>query len=130
VPGDAQIFLKKHSDYQRAYAVARKGRSPLMGWFVARRDDIALPRDRDRKVAAGLRVGLTVPVALGKAVDRNRIKRRMRAAVRQQDSQLLAAACDVILHPRRGVLDCEFQKLVREIEKVLREAVRIAPARY
>lgn len=124
MPDTAQIFLKKHSDYQRAYAAAVKGKSPLMGWFAARRGDIAPAREGGQQVAGGMRVGLTVPVALGKAVARNRIKRRMRAAVRQQDAKLLAAPVDVILHPRRGVLDCEFARLVRDIEKVLGEAVR------
>jgi len=119
-PVKAEIFLKKHADYQRAYAVARKGRSPLMGWFAARRDD--------QQELSRIRVGLTVPVALGKAVDRNRIKRRMRAAVRGQTADLLALPLDVILHPRRAVLDCDFQKLECEIEKVLREAARVTSA--
>jgi ribonuclease P protein component len=123
------IFLKKHSDYQRAYAVARKGRVPLMGWFAARREDVAPAGHGRQQPPGGIRVGLTVPVALGKAVDRNRIKRRMRAAVRGQNAELLALPLDVILHPRRAVLDCDFATLVREIEKALREATRITKPR-
>jgi ribonuclease P protein component len=117
-----QIFLKKHADYQAAYALARKGRSPLMGWFCA-------PRPPERRSATeGTRIGLTVPKALGKAVDRNRIKRRMRAAVRTQPPQLLAQPLDLILHPRRTVLDCDFARLVSEVERVLREAAKPSPA--
>ncbi len=112
----SKIWLKKHADYQRAYAVARKGRAPLMGWFCAAR-----PAEW-RSETGGIRIGLTVPKALGKAVDRNRIKRRMRAAVRQQPEGLLAPPLDLILHPRRTVLDCDYPRLVRDMEKVLREA--------
>ncbi len=118
MPQAANFWLRKHADYQAAYLLARKGRSPLMGWFCARR-----PADR-RSLTAGMRIGLTVPKALGGAVERNRIKRRMRAAVRAQPLELLAAPLDLILHPRRTVLDCDFRKLVAEVEKVLREAAR------
>jgi ribonuclease P protein component len=113
-----EIFLKKHADYQRAYAVARKGRVALMGWFCAAR-----PAEW-RSNTPGVRVGLTVPRALGKAVDRNRIKRRMRAAVRQQPVEVLAAPMDVILHPRQAVLACPYEDLVQAVGKVLREASR------
>jgi ribonuclease P protein component len=41
---------------------------------------------------------------MGKAVDRNRIKRRMREAVRKNLSSLRTPV-DVILHPRRSVID-------------------------
>ena len=42
---------------------------------------------------------------------------------------MLALPLDVILHPRRAVLDCDFATLVREIEKALREAKRITKPR-
>jgi ribonuclease P protein component len=113
-----QIWLKKHADYQRAYAVARKGRSARIGWFVA-------PRPAEAENPEGIRIGLTVPKALGKAVDRNRIKRRMRAALRKQLPELLAVPLELILHPRRAVLECDFADLTRELEKVLREAARV-----
>jgi ribonuclease P protein component len=73
-----------------------------------------------------MRIGLTVPKVLGHAVDRNRIKRRMRAAIRKQPPELLAAPLDLVLHPRRTVLDCDFARLLRDVEKVLREAALLA----
>jgi ribonuclease P protein component len=122
-------FLKKHGDYQRVYREGRKGSAPLMGWFVAGRAGqepspqtvAGVDQNNSGLTATGTRVGLTVPKTLGKAVDRNRMKRRMREAVRRQPDELLAPALDVVLHPRRSVLTCEFDRLEREISKVLRE---------
>ena len=105
--------LRKHADYQHAYAASRKRSSRQITYFFALR-----PADR-RSETAGPRVGLTVPKALGKAHDRNRIKRRMRAAVRTHIA-LLPPAVDVILHPRRSVLTAEYAKLEREVADVFR----------
>jgi ribonuclease P protein component len=52
-------------------------------------------------------------------VDRNRIKRRMREAVRQQ-LPLLDAPVDLVLHPRQSVLDLNFATLEREVAAVFR----------
>ena len=68
---------------------------------------------------------------MGKAVDRNRIKRRMREAVRR-NLALLNAPVDVILHPRRSVIDLDFATLDREVAQVFRaiqRAIQQKPAR-
>jgi ribonuclease P protein component len=67
--------------------------------------------------APGPRVGLTAGRVLGKAVERNRIKRRMREAVRM-NLALLTRDVDVILHPRRTVLTAEFDRLLGEVSKI------------
>ena len=54
---------------------------------------------------------------LGKAVERNRIKRRMREAARA-NLALLPRFADVVLHPRKLVLDMEFAWLEREVAKI------------
>ena len=56
---------------------------------------------------------------MGKAVDRNRIKRRMREAVRK-NLLSLRTPVDVVLHPRRSVIDLEFAVLEREVGNVFR----------
>jgi ribonuclease P protein component len=54
---------------------------------------------------------------LGNAVERNRIKRRMRAAVRE-NLALLIADVDVVLHPKRSVLEAEFSVLTAELRRI------------
>ncbi len=100
--------LAKHADYQQVYRAGRKQFGKQMMYFYLLR-----PGNR-RQDALGPRIGLTVPKALGKAVDRNRIKRRMRAAVRSALPRLTAPV-DVVLHPRRSVIDLEFAQLQREL---------------
>jgi len=108
-----QHRLRKHADYQLVYKAGRKQFSKQIAYFHALR-----PAER-RSATAGARVGLTVPKALGKAVDRNRIKRRMREAVRAS-LPLLNAPVDVILHPRRSVMTLEFPLLQREVAQIFK----------
>jgi len=112
------VRLRKHSDYQRAYAAARKHQSASMSWFLAPQS--LVPQSADG-LPIGPRVGLTAGKVLGKAHERNRIKRRMREALRRH-IDLLPAGCDLILHPRRSVLALEFTKLEAEIVRILEQA--------
>jgi ribonuclease P protein component len=106
--------LAKHADYQRAYAAGRKRQSASMSWFLATRP--VAP-----EFPAGPRVGLTAGKVLGKAHERNRIKRRMKEALRRH-VDLLPPGCDLILHPRRAVLTMNFKKLEAEIVRILQQA--------
>jgi ribonuclease P protein component len=114
----AGVRLRRHSDFQRAYAAARKRQSSSMSWFLAPRS--LVPQSAESG-PAGPRVGLTAGKVLGKAHERNRIKRRMREALRRH-VDLLPAGCDLILHPRRAVLTLEFTKLEAEIVRILQQA--------
>ena len=104
------LRLQKHADFQRAYAGSRKRQSASMSWFLA------------SQVSANTspRVGLTVGKVIGKAHERNRIKRRMREGLRRH-VDLLPAGCDLILHPRRVVLTLDFAKLEAELVRILQQ---------
>jgi ribonuclease P protein component len=112
------LRLRKHADYQRAYAASRKRQSNSMSWFIAPQ----LPTDnRATDGDQTPRVGLTAGKVLGKAHERNRIKRRMREALRRH-VELFPQGCDLIFHPRRLVLTIEFAKLEAEIVRILQQA--------
>lgn len=63
------------------------------------------------------RFGFTVPKALGKAVKRNRIKRRMREAVRSQMDGL-PEQWAIVFNPRRAVFDAPFEEVCQEVGRV------------
>ena len=120
----AEMRLRKHADFQRAYAAARKRQSASMNWFLSPRiyaPDIADGTLFLSPAQFGPRVGLTVGKVLGKAHERNRIKRRLREALRRH-IDLLPQGSDLILHPRRSVLTMEFTKLEEEIVRILTQA--------
>jgi ribonuclease P protein component len=122
----ATFRLRRHADYQRVYGASRKQFSKEMSYFFALRPALGPDGTALRNAqATGARVGLTVGKAMGKAVDRNRIKRRMREAVRGQLG-LLQAPVDVVLHPKRSVIDLEFAALEREVGVVFRAIGRAA----
>jgi ribonuclease P protein component len=110
-PGKSGPWLRKHADYQRVYKSSRKQFSPSMAYFFS----VRVPGLS--KAPIGPRVGLTAGKVLGNAVQRNRIKRRMREAVRHHVA-LLQSDVDVILHPRKSVLTIEFGRLDAEVEHI------------
>jgi ribonuclease P protein component len=102
--------LRKHADYQRVYRESRRYSSASMSYFFR-------ARSSDDPAGAHPRVGLTAGRVLGGAVERNRIRRRMKEAVRLHLSEL-PPRVDVVLHPRRMVLEMEFARLEREVSRV------------
>lgn len=125
---ESRLRLRKHADYQRVYREGKRQSLPLMTYFFAARkpEDAVVDgstlkpmRHRATEIPAGARVGLTAGRVLGNAVERNRIKRRMRQAIRQAQPELTADV-DVVLHPRRIVLEAEFSQIERDVLRAFR----------
>jgi ribonuclease P protein component len=108
--------LRKHADYQRVYKTSRKKWAQQLAYFSVLRESGSVAALRS--ATSGTRVGLTVPKALGKAVDRNRIKRRLRELVRKQLPLTGGLPIDVVLHPKRSVLTANFAALEREVAQI------------
>ena len=67
--------------------------------------------------ANGPRIGFTTPRALGKAVVRNRIRRRVREAVRLHLEQL-SPQWSIVFNPRRKAMEAPFPELEREVQRL------------
>ncbi|HET9698821.1 MAG TPA: ribonuclease P protein component [Terriglobales bacterium] len=98
--------LLKHSDFQRVYKSGKRHFSGLMTVFYLPRPD----------AAAGPRIGITVSRALGGAVERNRIKRRMREAVRLHLAGI-TSSMDVVFNPKKIVATAQFVPLKEEVAR-------------
>ncbi|MGD0798714.1 MAG: ribonuclease P protein component [Acidobacteriaceae bacterium] len=124
--------LRKHADYQQVYKASRKHSAGQTSYFFRLRPPPlkpAAPPERDPNPNPhGARVGITVGKVIGNAVDRNRIKRRLRAAVRKQ-LPLLSAPVDVVLHPKRSAIEIDFATLEREVAAVFRSIQQAADRR-
>jgi ribonuclease P protein component len=66
--------------------------------------------------ASGLRVGFTVGRALGGAVQRNRMKRRLREAVRLT-RPVAGPSADVVINPKKSLLTTDFAEVVNEVSR-------------
>ncbi len=70
----------------------------------------------------GVRIGFTVSKALGGSVERNRMRRRTREAVRHHLPMLqgMSDAVDVVINPKKSLLTAEFPQISQEIERAFR----------
>jgi ribonuclease P protein component len=78
-------------------------------------------RKRESGTDAGARVGFTVTKKVGVSVVRNRIRRRLREAVRLGKKLPLRPDHDYVLIARREALSMEFSALSLELERALQK---------
>jgi ribonuclease P protein component len=124
------VRLLRHADFERVYKQGRRQFSRLMTVFylgraeernaasrVARTPSSATPAPR------GPRIGFAVGRVFGGAVERNRMKRRLREAVRL----LLPAAsidADVVIHPKKVLLTAGFAEILNDVQRAFAKIER------
>ena len=102
--------LLRHADFERVYKQGRRHFSASMTVFYWQRPEAVAAK------VSGLRVGFTVSRALGGAVQRNRMKRRLREAVRMT-RPAGGASADVVINPKKSLLTVEFSAVVNEVSR-------------
>lgn len=92
----------KHADFERVYEDGQRHFARHMTVFFLRRQ------------AGQPRIGFTVGRVLGGAVERNRIKRRLREAARLQWRRL-SSAVDVVVNPKKSALPADFAEIEQDL---------------
>ena len=106
-PRSARIL--RSADFRTVYDNGIRVSGPMFAAFCLARD-----------AGNGVRLGLTVPRALGGSVVRNRIKRRLREAFRRHRSEF-GPQWDIVLNPRRAALNAPFPEIERALGKVIEQ---------
>ena len=101
--------LKKRTEF---LAVRRgtKRRGPLFLLEVLERGDQGLPR-----------FGITVTKKVGNSVERNRIRRRVREAIRTHAAGDMSPGRDYVIVGRREILTAPFDALKTELSRRMRD---------
>ncbi|MES1256854.1 MAG: ribonuclease P protein component [Acidobacteriota bacterium] len=107
--------LLRSSDFRKVYDQGTRFTCSLFAAFCL--PDAAQERPR---------IGFTTPKAIGKAVVRNRVKRRVREAVRLDLAQL-SSEWSIVFNPRRKVLDCTFPELQAEVRRLFVRCGKSSP---
>lgn len=69
--------------------------------------------------APGLRFGFTVTKKVGNSVERNRIRRRLRAAVRASAAAFPPDAMDLVILARRDAIALDFVAMVADVTRAV-----------
>jgi ribonuclease P protein component len=97
--------LLRHSDFERVYKLGKRQFFAHMTFFYLRRE-----------AGESSRIGFTVSKALGNAVRRNRMRRRLREAVRAEWNAAPEMA-DMVINPKPALLKADFMAIRNEIER-------------
>jgi ribonuclease P protein component len=120
------VRLLRHADFERVYKLGKRHFSASMTFFYLEREGVPARGDAEKvrglraakidRDTGSFRIGFTVGRALGGAVQRNRMKRRLREAVRLSRPPRIIAA-DVVVNPKKSLLTADFRVVVNEVSK-------------
>ena len=116
------VTLKRRAQFLRIRKGARWATSAFVLEAKRRDDEAADARDKPR-------FGFTVTKQVGKAVERNRIRRRLKAAVRDVQMTHARNDFDYVLIARRPALTSAYTALVSELVTALERVHRTPPGR-
>ena len=111
--------LRRRADFQR---VARGRRANAESFALQAR-----PRGETEVADPGPRVGFTVTRKIGGAVERNRIRRRLKAALAAAIAIAPNGHSDYVLVARRPALTRRFAALVADVERAFAQIGRARP---
>ena len=100
--------LRQRADFLAAAAGAK---APVAAFVL---------QARKRRENGSVRVGFTVSKKVGNAVERNRIRRRLREIVRLAPAAQMRPGHDYVLIGRRPALSAPFQRMAEDFERALR----------
>ena len=86
-------------------------------------------RQRSDASEAAARIGLTVTRKAGGAVERNRMRRRLRAALRQVAYGATRPGHDYVIVARSGVIQASFNHLLADIQSAFRRVHTAKPGK-
>lgn len=115
----APARLKKRAEFLKT----AKGRRQHQRCFVVQ------SRARDEDAAGAARFGFTVTKKVGNSVVRNRIRRRLREAVRLADPALPRPGHDYVVVARIEALSASFDELRGDLARALKKLHPSGPAR-
>ena len=128
---DSLRRLKTRPEFLRVAAAQKKWITP--GMIVQARRRRAATEDPAARAcgdgAGDIRFGLTVSRKVGKAVTRNRARRRLRAVAEEVLPRAGRPDTDYVLIGRKGTVKRPFQLLVRDLEWALTKLERRQPGR-
>jgi ribonuclease P protein component len=115
--------LRRRAEFQRVSRGRRAQAETFTLQANARAPSSAPPAADAREP----RVGFTVTKKIGDAVERNRIRRRLKEALSRADAVAPAPGHDYVLMARREALTRPFAALVADIEKAFAKLSRLEP---
>jgi ribonuclease P protein component len=121
----AVLRLKRRPDFLRVAASGRRWVTPGL-ILQARRQPAGVAKDVADPV---VRIGFTVSRKVGNAVARNRVRRRLRAAVARLVAAHARGGQDYVLIGRAGTLRRPFNALMEDLEAALRHLDAYCPDR-
>lgn len=106
--------LRKRRQFLEVYESGRKAHSATLVVYV-----------RENSLSCH-RLGLTVSRKIGKAVTRNRIKRRLRELFRLKREEI-PGSLDVVINVKRSAARAAFQELRQDLDRSLRRVLGDEP---